>query len=366
MLLYAQLGAINYSEAVDHYRALKNRMLEEYGKAVGVMSDEFLQSVEEDIVNDVNAQPITEQEKWAEELFDWVGAEVAKKLDSALISEQRSNVKQSFQEESKASKKQAEETLAEFVEEVLSEDKIVEYIKNSLASRGVDSGFQIEDILNQIKGYQKKLILTRKDASAQAYINATKGYLREAIVYKAFAQLGNYLDGIKPVVLHTGSIKDDKGRDTIYDAYVNFFGDIEQGFNSIISESFDAEDAVGYGIQSKSWIAPWDQNNNFNYLTAKYGFSLGSKSGLLKRFLSEEGFESDVYSLYAWVRSALFLERNAIEAIGKHQVAWITGGSFMWTYEMIQNFRKKNYFLTFGTKTNKDNVRVFSSTVAWG
>jgi hypothetical protein len=76
----------------------------------------------------------------------------------------------------------------------MSEEELASYVKANLVSQGVGGGFDISDIVNQVRSYRNKLILTRSNASAKSYNRSTKGYYREAIIYKAFSQLGNYVE----------------------------------------------------------------------------------------------------------------------------------------------------------------------------
>jgi hypothetical protein len=54
-----------------------------------------------------------------------------------------------------------------------------------------------------------------------------KGYYREALVHEAFSKLSELLDS-RTVAISTGSkTYSDKNVDTIYDEYINFFGNLD-------------------------------------------------------------------------------------------------------------------------------------------
>jgi hypothetical protein len=115
------------------------------------------------------------------------------------------------------------------------------------------SGVSIEDILNQVRSYRNKVYIgsAGRRTSSKHYKRTTKGYLREAVVHKAFSDLTDWLD--QKTVLHAGSRKSSSSIDTVYDEYIDFLNSVEGSFYANVNENIDA----GYGLQVKSWIAPW-------------------------------------------------------------------------------------------------------------
>ena len=157
-------------------------------------------------------------------------------------------------------------------------------------------------------------------------------------------------------VEHTGAVKKN-GKDTEYDLYAEFIKPMEQfkTFNTIITEEIPDS---GYGIQSKSWLAPWENSNKYS-AAQKYGLSVGSRKGLLNEFLN--GYSKNPTGLYAWLKGIYFLEQNAVRAIGERQVAYTTGKNFYWTANLISQLRNQSYFLAFTYKKNKE----LSASVKW-
>lgn len=344
--IFAQLQNVTYSDAIDRYNYLKTRFFVEYDIVANILEKDLIDQVETDIYEDISNNPIEDQEAQVEELFNEIRKIMEEKLQG--VKKERKDIKNLYKEK----KTLAEKAAADLGEHLLSTEELSNYIKTSLNLMGIGSGFSIEDILNQVKSYRNKLILTKINTSKKAYIRATKGYYREALIYKVFSKLFENLDTLP--VLSTGSIKNTSGKDTIYDTYINFFGNIKNNFNLMANEKVD----VGYGIQSKSWTAPWERNSeNLGFFYEKYGFSVGGN----KNLLSMSGLEDSVSSLYSWTKSVLFLEKHATEAIGENQLGFVTGKNFYWTADLIANFRAMNYFLAFGYRHKKS----LSPTIRW-
>jgi hypothetical protein len=159
-------------------------------------------------------------------------------------------------------------------------------------------GVSINDILNQVRGYRNKAIFLEKPTmkkNYKYYKTSTKGFIREAMVYKAFSKLSEHLNG-KTVVIHAGDMKNAAGKDTIFDGFLDFFNNIEGSFNISVNEDADAALGTGFGFQSKSWIAPWEKGG------FKRSFGISGQAGLLKLFEGSSSLET-----YSWIHGVLFL-----------------------------------------------------------
>ena len=155
---------------------------------------------------------------------------------------------------------------------------------------------------DKLNKYSKEISFSPEQLeSTKQRINIVKGYYNEALVFKAFSTLSEHLDTMQ--VEHTGAVKKG-GKDTEYDLYAEFIKPMEQfkTFNTIITEEIPDS---GYGIQSKSWLAPWENSNKYS-AAQKYGLSVGSRKGLLNEFLS--GYSKNPTGLYAWLKGIYFLE----------------------------------------------------------
>ena len=342
--IWAQLQSVDYSEAIDRYNYLKMRFFNEYSAVANIEESLLIEQVENDIAEDINNNPIGKQYALAEELYKWVQEMIAAKLEGKAESDARKKIKALYKE----SKQKGIQAANELGNQLLSEEELALYVKTQLAARGVGTGFSIEDILNQVRSYRNKIILFRTNASTARYITSTKGYYREALVYKVFGALGEHI-GALPVI-SAGAIKDIKGKDTLYDTYISFFNNVGKSFSQLINENID----VGYGIQSKSWTAPWE--GDVGYFNSKYGFSIGNRSDLLQN----SGLKGTT-GVFNWIKGVLYLEKYAVQAIGENQLGFVTGNNFYWTADLIAYFRALNYFLAFGYAGQKS----LSSTVKW-
>jgi hypothetical protein len=71
---------------------------------------------------------------------------------------------------------------------------------------------------------------------------------------------------------------------------------------------------------------------------------MGGQAALLNLF---NDLNPSQLNTYAWIKGVKFLENHLISAIGPRQAMFTTGSGFYWTYELISNFRQKEYFYVF-------------------
>ena len=329
----SELSGVTYSKAIDHYSALRNSFLTQYSLAAQESVAEISKIFQEEIINEINQEGIEEQEKLADELFSQVRDAVIMQLEgNSSLQKLRSNLI----EQNKNKKNKGTEEFQRGLNEILSEEKLKELTLESLRKYGgSENGFDPIDIINQVRSYRNQLILVRTNKSAKYYKRSTKGYFREALVHKAFSHLSQHLDG-KISNISTGSMKIG-GKDTVYDEFIDLFNNVEGSFHQTVTEQFDSN--TGFGIQSKSWIAPWEKNENNPY--ARYGMSGQAQ---LFNYLTTLNYGCNTWS---WIKGVQFLEGYLISAIGPRQVGFVTGKNFYWTGELIANFRQMNYFYAF-------------------
>lgn len=332
--ILAQIQTISYSEAIDRYNYLKTRFFMDYSTAADKEEKELIKEFEQNIIEDINNNPIEGQETLTQELY--------KDLENTIISKIE-NVKKEqidLRAQYDRRKKQGNEEAKKLIKYLMPEEELKQEIENKLIAMGV-KGFTATDILNQVRGYRNGIKFNKKNT--EYYVRSTKGYFREAMVFKAFSKLRDNLE--KLPVISAGAANNP------YDIYIDFFNNIETSMNLAVTENID----IGYGMQVKSWIAPWEKEE-FNFWGEKYGYSIGSRENLL----SESGLKNKS-GIYNFLKGILFLEKKAIQAIGPQQVGWITGNGFYWTVDLIKNFRAMNYFLAFGYQDKKP----LSTNVVW-
>lgn len=344
-----QLANVNYSSAIDRYNYLKQRFFTEYSAAANMEEQAVQEWFQDNIINEVNENPIEEQETLTNELFEQVRNALIETLNgNRQLQQKRAELRQQANEKKSFGTKFFQQE----ANDILSEDELKQYVLQQLSMmKGANKGFTIEDIVNQVKSYRNKALLSKGGvrSSYKSYGRATKGYFREAMVFNAFSKMSELLDQKTTTVMAVGSEKVN-GKDTLYDTYISFLNNITGNFNLMATENVD----IGYGMQVKSWIAPWEADP-VSYWNNKYGFSVGSRADLLNRYQSEVG------EMWNWIKGVLFLEKYATKAIGENQLGWITGRSFYWTADLISNFRAMNYYLAF----NKRSKGGLSATVSW-
>lgn len=336
-----ELNEITYDDVINYYLSLKNDFMAQYQIACATLGTEMPEQILDEIFTEINENAIEDQEEKVQNLFQNIRNEIVHALEGKHTTFKEERLRLSKISGQKT--KQANDELNKMLDEVLDENKMMNLIIKNLQDNNASktNGFSATDILNQVKSYRKKLLTKNPRASIKYYKRTTKGYFREALVHKAFARLNEYLGNrIHPVAIHAGNKVNEKGLDTIYDEYIDFFNDINQSFSDTVSIS-RPNSQTGFGIQSKSWRAPWERSQ----VTKWNRFSVSHQAGLFAQFLS---LKSDEYSI-DWLNSIKFLSQlnNMIVGIGERQVGYVTGANFYWTYQLIANFRRNNYFYAF-------------------
>lgn len=350
--IFLQLQHVDYNEAIKRYTDLRTWFLNEFSVAAKLEGEAAADTIEKTIATEINNTSLESiVPQTTKQLYEDVAAILKARIENNKDAKsQIKQIKKDYKQSGEKVKKKAEQQATLLGESLLSDEELKEIIATSLSRLQVGSSFSADDILTQLKGYRLRY-LTRSKAKKRV-INITKGYYQEALIYKAFSTLIDTLD-INLTVLDTGGIKVD-GKDTLYDTYLRFFNNLDKcQFSKIVSENLD----IGYGLQSKSWKIPLQSNSSeWSVLKNKYGFGLGSRDQLL----SMSGLKGEPFHENTWLRGVQFLEQNAVAAIGKNQVGFVVPKGFIWTADLITNFRANQYYLAFGK--SKDTI---SRNIAW-
>jgi hypothetical protein len=211
-------------------------------------------------------------------------------------------------------------------------------------------------------GYVRKLMLLtlqnkKLDVNTQHYKTALKGYYKEKLLIPAFNKvLSNY--GIEAG--HTASITNEKGQQIKYDILLSKgslkniddndlskaiarLDELQKNSNGKSSvQIFDT--TIFGGVQSKSWIAPWENNEiqgNRKYLSFGHSEQLLPKS------------EEDRHYWHAGVYNVM---DNLMEAIGINNFIYSTGSKIYWTSQLLSDFRKENYVLAFYWRKTEQKI----------
>lgn len=329
-----ELDSVTYSTAISHYNNLRASFLSQYSLAAKKSAAEIEKIFQEEIISEINQEGIENQVNLTDQLFNQVREAVISQLEG---NKSLNNLRQTLIQQSKSKKERATIEFKQGLDLILSEDKMKELTLQALSKYGAaNNGFDISDILNQVRSYRNRLILVRTNASAKYFKRSSKGYFREALVHKAFSHISEHLDN-KVVALSTGSIKNTRGQDTVYDEFIDLFNNLNFSFNEVINENFDNN--TGFGIQSKSWTAPWERDDENPWVR----YSMSGQSELFN-YMNKLHYNCNTWS---WIHGVKFLENYLVSAIGPRQVGFVTGKHFYWTGELIANFRQMNYFYAF-------------------
>ena len=289
---------------------------------------------QKEIISEIEAEGIEEQALLTDNLFEQVRDAVIQQLEG---NKSLGSLRQKFVQQGKSKKEQATAEFKAGLNTILSEERMKELVLQSLSKYGaLTNGFDINDILNQVRSYRNRLILIRTNSSAKYFKRSSKGYFREALVHKAFSRISEHLDG-KVAAIPTGSFKNTSGKDTVYDEFIDLFNNITSSFSETISENFDSN--TGFGIQSKSWTAPWERDQDNPW--ARYSMSGQAE---LFNYMNKLHYNCNTWS---WIHGVKFLENYLVSAVGPRQVGFVTGQHFYWTGDFIANFRQMNYFYAF-------------------
>ena len=284
------------------------------------------------VINEINQSPIEDQQGLIEALLEEVRGAIVKKIENIDQSSLK-NLRSKMRSTSKSKQSKGQMEIQKEINNLFSEEEMYQHIITYLSAYGdIDNnGFSVNDIMDQVRSFRNKVILNQR-ASAKYYARSGKGFFREALVHEAFSQLAGALDP-KIINIHAGSKKNAQGKDTIYDEYIDFFNNVETSFDKQISLNAN----LGFGIQSKSWIAPWEKSSGATQWS-RYG--IGSKKSLLDEFQNHSRSLTPINSVF-------FLEKKMIEAMGSRQVGFVSGRKFYWTCDLISEFRRINYYLAF-------------------
>ena len=253
----AKLSGVTYSGAVFHYNSEKMRFFTQYIQAAGMTEKQAIEKFNDEIVEEINADPIGEQEKVVNELFQHLRDGILNKMKESSSGGSLASYKKDSEQKFEEKVSTGQKKLQEEAEKLVSENEMKEYIISHLQKYHISqTGFSVNDLLNQAIGYRNALtssiINKEKRPALKYYERPGKGYLREAMIHKAFYNLFSQIEGVSDIeggntfTIATGSFSVE-GRDTPMDQYINFLGNIEGDY--IADAQYNLN--LGYGVQSK-------------------------------------------------------------------------------------------------------------------
>lgn len=257
------LASVSYSEAIAHYNQQKHNFLQEYKRTAGDLDDKVVGQYLAEAFAEIRQNPIEGQSDIINNIIGDVGVAIKEKISNkpGYIKQ----LKNDFNTKYEQNIEKAREAFKQEAQELLSAEELYNIIMERLSSLGTKEdlqGFQPEDILNQMRSFTVKILLNRAQGyqgnrGQGRYKNIGKGYIREAAVHKAFLKLINHIDDNDRYIMHTGATKIG-GKDTGVDEFISFLNNIAENYfiTAAISDGEALPEYKGYGIQSKSWIAP--------------------------------------------------------------------------------------------------------------
>lgn len=351
---------IGYSSAIAHYNQMKNQFLNQLEIHSGKIVNDFMEKLNDQVSNEI--------ENSLEQDFDMAFSAIAEHFETNIANRIKYGGRSGNVQELKNKFKQQFEKYGENPQQLYQRMKI--YLEQYLLSvnvtrEGLAKITQLKhqsntDIQNQLFGYMRKLLLAQLQGGNIAintthYKQAMKGYYKEEILTNV---LNKVLDQYGMGAANTGSKTNEKGLQIKYDIVLgtkNIIGQGNSGIDQIISVlngfvnmSANSQKTIYSepmaGIQSKSWIAPFDTPKGS---TNRNWFSFGNAGSLIPQ-------GTEAYYWHAGVRNVM---NNLISVIGQGNFIYSTGNKIYWTADLLTEFKNNQYVLAFyKRKTEKDGV----------
>lgn len=348
-----QLQGVTYSEAIAHYRTLKDNFITSYTSQLNAEVKEKGEEYIQNFITEINQNNFQGKSFAA---VNHLTSQLESALGKALSSADLSQFDEIFKETQKYSdlSEKGKKELKNILDQYFNSNIIDRYVKEALRFlkiRTNQKGLNTSDLLIWSRSYVQQLLFANiKKINASPNKAAAAGYFEEALVHKATQQLTKHLKN-KAGAIQTGSTKiksfsTGKSIDTIFDEYFNFCNsDLNKTFKASVDVDTNSLTS-GFGAQVKLKNLPWKIANP----KGKY-FPVGNNSLLFARWAEKT----------SWIKGVLFLEKNAIQALGDN-VMYVAGNSFIWTADLITEAKTNAYYLAFFYDNDKED---FTSTIRW-
>lgn len=360
MSVMSQLKAIQYTSAQEHYKNLKEEFLQQYSMVSQRTEDEL---IEEFLNQFKDLSDVSRQEEVMkavmEELSQVIHERLSKNNKNAIYgAQQNQTAYQTFQNLKKDTKTISKE-IQEFSQQLISAEELKDLLLKHVPTKR-DSGVDYTDLLNNMRGAVNKILKqqTLRKISLKHFVKSAKGYLHEAVIHEMLKDFNAKLTNqfwANTSTLHAGAKKGKNNLDTPYDHWIDLFNQAERSFTAHAQEDLN----IGYGFQTKSWIAPWDKTNSYIK-----NFHIGSRKGVYNEIMGKTN-NASLQEKHRWLVGLRLLEQKFKEVIGERQVGYFTGNKFYWTHELIRKFRSNDYFYNFVYNKDKNGKAVATSSIAW-
>lgn len=346
-----------YNNAIAHYNQMKNQFLNQLQVHSGQMVNDFMEQL--------NNQVATELDNTLDEEFDTAFANIAAEFEAhiankikyggrgASVQTLKNKFAQQFQKYGEDPHR-LYERMKTYLENYLMSANVTREAVAKISGLGYSNN---TDIQNQLFGYMRRLLLAQLQGgelqvNTTHYKLAMKGYYKEELLTKV---LNKVLDQYDMGAANTGSNTNEKGLQIKYDIVLgtsSIIGSGSTGIDSIIKQldSFGINASASHsaslpavaGVQSKSWIAPFDAPSGSS---SRNWFQFGNAGGLIPQ-------GTEAYYWHAGVRNVM---NNLIEIIGPGNFIYSTGNQIYWTADLLTKFKESQYVLAFyRRKTERD------------
>lgn len=259
--------------------------------------------------------------------------------------------------------------------------RVNEYIKSTKTVRdffqGVkDFGGSNQALINQYVGYTRKLLLDSiigytngQGVNLTHFIDAIKGYFGEDLGEDA---VNNLFNGTSFRAKNTGMFTDAEGKQTTMDIAIvigknaSYTGknQLAELFNDKFAKWEKPEKVTGtstlldakqvFGVQSKSWHAPFQEALKVYGRSSSYHLGMGTHSTVLQNALDNGKNYTRIYH-----QGLMIAAEHMADIIGPN-VLFQTGAGFAFTADLILNMRTNGYRLAFyvSTKDHKTTGEV--------
>ena len=348
----------NYNDLIKYYNEQKIKFLKLYELASQKSEKSAIKSLNSTVFKELNNFNDNIAMNKARELYSKFQSILENNLDnnSAMISSLR-NFAQEQNLDFNTKQKQGNEILNQLAESVFNQNEIENLIEDYLFSSFTSlNNYSIKQFLDYLISYRNNIVKDRitnlKYKSmyiSNSYMQGMKGYMQEAAVANAFSKMAKKINdsgGFNIEVTGVG------GANTEIDEIITF-----KIPNSFIVEGVSSINEYKFGIQSKSWVVPWDKK----FEGGSSNMVLGNKADLLSNFLNQTGSSKLRHS---WTYSVLWLSQlsNAIKATD-NAVLWNTGTKLFWADTLIKQQVAHGRFIAF--PWSKDKYEPSGALLRW-
>lgn len=345
----AILKGIKYTGAIKHYAKKRQDFLSFYNNGIKVDNKHLQNSgAIGQAIQEINSKNIKQQRNFINNtLVPEIEKTTRKNFDNqnpSIFNEIRSLLKDAEEvskKEAEILKDKANKELDKLMTEIFANQDFEQMIIDKCKDQLFEGSYDLKDLESRARTLRKNMILNliqgKDNISKTDWLGKSimAGYFRESIVASAFGKI------LGKAAQQSGNRKitktiDGKNKkvESAIDVIISDIQDIEkllQALEGDVVEGLNIKTDKSFGIQVKSWNSDRDKYES--------DLSIGSRKNLLN-LLEKKG---------SWMAGALVFKHteNILEALGKNNVAWVTGDKFYFTDDFIKRMRQKEYFINF-------------------